>query len=201
MTEIVFATGNQDKLRELSQIFADQLPQVSVIGYSAPSPIENGTSFIENALIKARAAAAATGRLAIADDSGIAVRVMGGAPGIFSARWAGSNASDAANVELLLAQLADIPTQHRQAEFVCAAVAVWPEGDSYAEQSVLASWPGVLLSERRGSAGFGYDPVFMPEGFDVSAAELAPEIKNSVSHRYRAFSGLITKINKRIVIA
>jgi XTP/dITP diphosphohydrolase len=180
--QLVFATGNAHKLAEAKAILSES---VDVLGYDGPEPIENGTSFMENALIKARAAFAATGKPAFADDSGIAVEVMGGAPGIFSAIWSGTRV-DSINRDLLLAQMKDIPQEHRAASFVCTVALVGPEG----EVSFTGVWPGRLSEEVAGDGGFGYDPVFVPEGFEITAAQLPPEIKNAYSHRFLAMKQL-----------
>lgn len=182
MRELVFATGNLHKLSEARNILSDS---VQILGYEGPEPIENGTSFLENALIKARAAFAATGKASFADDSGIAVEVMGGAPGIFSAIWSGTR-SDATNRELLLAQMIDIPIEHRAASFICTVALVAEES----ETSFTGVWPGRLAFDVAGEGGFGYDPVFIPEGFEVTAAQLEPEIKNAYSHRFLAMKQL-----------
>ncbi|NLA64838.1 MAG: non-canonical purine NTP pyrophosphatase, partial [Leucobacter sp.] len=129
MAQVVLASHNAHKLTELRRILAPLVPGIELIGYDGPEPVETGVSFEENALLKARAAAAHTGLPAIADDSGIAVDVLGGCPGIFSARWAGPARDDAANVELLLWQLSDIADGHRGAQFVCAAALALPPGD------------------------------------------------------------------------
>lgn len=183
--QIVLATHNAHKVKEVGAILGSMVPGLEVLGYDGPEPIEDGTSFLENALIKARAAFDHTGIAAIADDSGIAVEVLGGAPGIFSARWAGGRDS-VANRRLLLDQLADVKPEHRAAAFICTIAMVSDEG----EQSFTGIWPGRLATEERGEHGFGYDPVFIPEGFEVSAAELEPEVKNSISHRAMALEQL-----------
>lgn len=185
--QVVLASHNAHKLEELRAILAPMLGDISLIGYDGPEPVEDGLSFADNALIKARAASAHTGLPAIADDSGITVSVLNGAPGIFSARWAGPKRGDQANRELLLAQLSDIADEHRAATFVCAAVLVLPSGEEFVQ---LGEWRGHLLRESRGTAGFGYDPVFQPEGEPRSAAELSSAEKNAVSHRTRAFTAL-----------
>jgi XTP/dITP diphosphohydrolase len=182
MTQLVFATGNAHKLGEARNILRGS---VEVEGYDGPEPIENGTSFLENALIKARAAFQATGKTSFADDSGIAVEVMGGAPGIFSAIWSGTR-SDSVNRDLLLAQMADIEEPHRTASFVCTVALVGADG----EVTFTGVWPGRLAFEVAGEGGFGYDPVFIPEGFEVTAAQLEPEIKNAYSHRFLAMKQL-----------
>lgn len=198
MTALILATHNAHKVAEFQRIIGRELADVTVGPYDGPEPVEDGTSFSENALIKARAAAAHTGRIAMADDSGISVDILGGAPGIFSARWSGHGATDAANVALLLDQLADIHDQHRAASFVCHIALVVPEGMPGAgfEHVSVGVWPGRLAREPRGENGFGYDPVFVPEGYDLSSAELPPETKNAISHRARAFEDLIPTLRR-----
>ena len=185
--QVVLASHNAHKLEELRRIIAPLAPGIELVGYDGPEPVENGLSFEENALIKARAAAAHTGLPAIADDSGIVVDVLGGSPGIFSARWGGPSRSDTGNVELLLWQLSDIADEHRAAGFVCAAALALPSG---AETHRLGVWPGSILRAPAGEGGFGYDPIFRPEGETRSAAELSAAEKDALSHRTRAFSAL-----------
>jgi len=196
---LVLATHNAHKLGELRDILcgpdgvAGLAPEeiVSAADLAAPEPVEDGVTFAENALIKARALAHTAGVPVIADDSGICVDVMGGAPGIFSARWAGRHGDDVANLDLLLAQLADVPDEHRGARFVCAAALVTPDGGEAVE---IGEMPGTLLRERRGEGGFGYDPVLVPEGETRSSAELSPAEKNALSHRGKAFRALVPAI-------
>ncbi|KUF06901.1 RdgB/HAM1 family non-canonical purine NTP pyrophosphatase [Leucobacter sp. G161] len=188
---IVLASHNANKLVELRAVLEPLIPGIELIGYDGPEPVEDGLSFEANALLKARAAAAHTGLPALADDSGIAVEVLGGSPGIFSARWGGHARNDQASVQLLLEQLSDIAEEHRGAGFVCAAALVTPEGDEVCE---LGVWAGSLLTEPIGENGFGYDPIFKPEGERRSAAEMRPEEKNLVSHRTRAFTQLAPAI-------
>jgi XTP/dITP diphosphohydrolase len=160
-------------------------------------PVEDGVTFEANALIKARAIARATGLPAVADDSGISVDVLGGAPGVFSARWSGRHGDDSANNALLLAQLADVPDEHRAARFVCAAALVVPGGGpdgTDAETVLRGEMPGRLLRAEQGAGGFGYDPLFQPDGESRSAGELSPEEKNAISHRGRAFRALAPAI-------
>ncbi|GAB2823223.1 RdgB/HAM1 family non-canonical purine NTP pyrophosphatase [Alpinimonas psychrophila] len=163
-----------------------------IVAYDGPEPVEDGASFTENALIKARAAAAHTGLPALADDSGICVDILGGAPGIFSARWAGAARSDAANVQLLLEQLADVRDTNRNAHFTCHIAIVVPatERSRALEAVVSGDWPGQIAREVRGQNGFGYDPIFIPQGNTGSAAELPPAKKNALSHRSRALKAL-----------
>lgn len=195
---LVLATRNAGKLREFRALLRDRVPGLDVdtqvidaAAAGAPDVVESGVTFEENALLKARAVAEATGIPAVADDSGLAVDVLGGAPGIFSARWAGRHGDDAANLQLLLNQLADIPAERRTAQFVCAAALAVPGGDAVVQHGALR---GALLSEPRGKGGFGYDPVLQPDGMDRSCAELAPEEKNAISHRARAFAELLPSI-------
>ncbi|GAB2567889.1 RdgB/HAM1 family non-canonical purine NTP pyrophosphatase [Leucobacter ruminantium] len=193
---VVLASHNAHKLEELRRILGPLIPGVELIGYDGPEPVENGLSFEENALIKARAAAAHTGLPAIADDSGIAVDVLGGSPGIFSARWGGPARDDRANVDLLLWQLTDVADAHRAGSFVCAAALALPDGDEIAVRGV---WEGRILREPRGAGGFGYDPVFQPTGETRSAAELTAAEKDAASHRTRAFTALAPEILARVV--
>ena len=183
--KLVLATHNQHKVEEVGAILASAVPDLQLLGYDGPEPKEDGTSFLENALIKARAAFVHTGLPAIADDSGIAVEILGGAPGIFSARWAGGR-DNIVNRQLLLSQLEDVRDEDRAASFVCSIALV----TSDAEVSFTGIWPGRVARTEQGKNGFGYDPVFIPEGFEVTAAELEPEVKNSLSHRSLALSQL-----------
>ena len=164
MTKVVLATRNTNKVEELREILADVstdlgLEIIGLDGYpDAPDVVEDGVTFEQNAILKAASAAHVTGLPALADDSGLAVDVLGGAPGIFSARWSGGG-GDRANLELLLAQLGDVRDEHRAAAFVCAAAIVLPDGRSAAE---LGRFPGTVAREARGAGGFGYDPIFVP---------------------------------------
>jgi len=189
--QVVLASHNAHKLEELRRILDPLVPGLELISYDGPEPIENGTSFAENALIKARAAARHTGLPAVADDSGIAVDILGGSPGIFSARWAGPKRSDSENLNLLLWQLSDVAAEHRSAQFVCAAALALPDGD---ETVCLGQWQGTVLTEARGAGGFGYDPIFQPAGEDRSSAELTQAEKDTRSHRARAFTALAPRI-------
>lgn len=193
---LVLASHNAHKLEELRRILGPLIPGIELVGYDGPEPVEDGLSFEENALLKARAAAAHTGLPAIADDSGIAVDVLGGCPGIFSARWGGPERSDRANVELLLWQLSDVADEHRAAGFVCAAALVVPEAEDAPGREIceLGVWQGSVLREPAGEGGFGYDPIFRPEGEQRSAAELTAAEKDLLSHRTRAFSTLAPAI-------
>jgi XTP/dITP diphosphohydrolase len=188
LTRVVLATGNPHKVEELRAILAPVAPDLEIVGYDGPSPIEDGDTFIANALIKAQAAADATGLPSIADDSGISVDALHGAPGIHSARYSGTG-SDVDNRELLLHRLHGVTD--RAAHFTCAAVLVAPGRMPIVRQ---AEWPGRVLLEADGDGGFGYDPVFQPDGVDGSAATLTADQKNAVSHRGQAFRALIAAI-------
>jgi XTP/dITP diphosphohydrolase len=191
VNRIVLATRNAHKVGELRAILADLGVEVDLVGVTdypeVPDVAETELSFAGNALLKAVAVAEATGLPAIADDSGICVDALNGMPGIFSARWAGEHGADAANLDLLLAQVSDVPDEHRGAQFVCAAALAEPGGRRVVEEGRL---DGVLLRERHGAGGFGYDPVFRPNGSALSTAELPAEEKNRISHRRRAFAAL-----------
>ncbi|WP_372967969.1 RdgB/HAM1 family non-canonical purine NTP pyrophosphatase [Microbacterium sp.] len=189
--KVVLATHNPHKVAEFQQIVAATRPDLEVVGYDGPEPVEDGVTFAENALIKARAASAHTGLAALADDSGICVDVLGGSPGVFSAYWAGQKKDAAANLELLLDQLRDIADQHRSAHFTSTIALVTPEG---AEHVVVGDWPGRLATEPSGLGGFGYDPIFVPDGQPAGAertvGQFTAEEKQAQSHRARAFEKL-----------
>jgi XTP/dITP diphosphohydrolase len=189
--KLVLATHNQHKVAEVGAILGSAVSGLELVGYDGPEPKEDGTSFLENALIKARAAFAHTGLPAIADDSGIAVEILGGSPGIFSARWAGGR-DNIANRQLLLSQLDDVRDEDRAASFVCTIALVTQDG----EVSFTGIWPGRVARQEQGQNGFGYDPVFIPEGFEVTAAELEPEVKNALSHRSLALQQLASYLNQ-----
>lgn len=190
--KFVLATHNAGKVAELRAILQPAVADLDLIGYTGPEPIENGTTFAENALIKARAAYEHTGMPSIADDSGVCVDILGGSPGIFTAIWAGGR-DNAQNRQLLLRQLADVSPAHRSAAFVCT-IALVSETE---ELCFTGNWPGTIAFAERGEHGHGYDPVFIPEGFEVTAAELEPEVKNALSHRAQALSALISYLKSR----
>ncbi|NHA70282.1 RdgB/HAM1 family non-canonical purine NTP pyrophosphatase [Phycicoccus flavus] len=197
---LVLATRNEHKVDELRAILADLVSEldleiVSAAEVDGPEVPETEVTFLGNARLKAVALAEATGLPAVADDSGLAVEVLGGSPGVFSARWSGSHAGpgagradvDRANLRLLLEQVADVPDEHRAAAFVCAAVLALPDGRV---EGVEGRVDGVLVREPRGTKGFGYDPVFVPEGGSRTLAEHSEDEKNAISHRGRAFRSL-----------
>jgi XTP/dITP diphosphohydrolase len=188
---LLLASANRGKLRELRTIL-DGLP-VELVGLAEaglgepPEVAETGATFLENALLKGRAYAAWSGLAAVADDSGLEVDALGGAPGVRSARYAGPGADDQANLDKLLAELAGVPPERRTARFRCAAVLVdLAAGEWHAE----ASWEGRVLEAPRGSGGFGYDPVFLPDGWDRTSAEVDQATKDAASHRGQAFRAL-----------
>jgi XTP/dITP diphosphohydrolase len=188
---LVLATRNAHKITELRAILADAHLDVDLVGADAyphvPDVKETGTTFAANALLKAHALAQATGLPSIADDSGLCVDILGGAPGIFSARWAGRHGDDRANLELLLGQLSDIDDAHRGAHFACAAALALPDGT---ERVVEGRLLGTLRHTPTGAGGFGYDPILQPLGDTRTCAELTPAEKNAVSHRGNAFRAL-----------
>lgn len=193
MVRVVLATHNPHKAREFQQLLGAAVPGLEIVTYGGPEPVEDGTSFEENALIKARAAARHTGLPALADDSGICVDVMGGAPGIFSARWAGAHGDAEANLRLLLDQLADIPDTDRGAHFTATLALVAPGGEPTVVQGV---WPGRIAREARGGNGHGYDPIFVPDGGEATAAELTADQKNADSHRARALAAIVPALRE-----
>ncbi|GEN79454.1 RdgB/HAM1 family non-canonical purine NTP pyrophosphatase [Actinotalea fermentans] len=201
---LVLATHNRHKVVELRAILLPVVPGlrpddvVASGDVGAPDVPETGVTFAENALLKARALAQFTGLPAVADDSGLCVDVLGGAPGVFSARWSGRHGDDAANLRLLLDQLGDVPAEHRGAGFVCAAALVTPGGR---ETVVEGTMRGRLTTAPRGAGGFGYDPILEPDaqperaaGVVLTSAELTPDEKNAISHRGHAFRALAPAI-------
>ena len=196
---IVLATRNAAKLQELARILSAEDhdgAQIMLAGIGefpdAPDVPETGATFEANALLKARAIADHTGLPAVADDSGLCVDALNGMPGVLSARWAGGHGDDQANLDLVLAQVADVPDSRLGARFVCAAALVVPGAGPHdsREWVVTGQVEGRLVREPRGSGGFGYDPIFQPDGFDQTTAEMTPEAKDAISHRGRAFRAL-----------
>jgi XTP/dITP diphosphohydrolase len=197
---VVLATRNAHKVTELSRILALADAQITLAGLDefpdAPEVPETGLTFADNSLLKARAIASFTGLPAVADDSGLAVDALHGMPGVFSARWSGKHGDDRANLDLVLGQLADVDA--RSAQFVCVAALVVPgtgadgtgEGGEPREWTATGVLPGELTRAARGANGFGYDPIFVPEGAKLTTAELSPGEKDAISHRGRAFRAL-----------
>lgn len=185
---VVLATRNPGKLAELSRLVGD-VELVSLAEFPEVGEVEEtGATFLENALLKARAVSAATGLVAVADDSGLEVDALNGMPGVLSARWSGRHGDDAANLRLVLGQIASVPDERRGASFVCAAVAVAPGG---AVRVAEGRVHGYLLREPRGDGGFGYDPIFVPTGETRTTAELTPSEKDALSHRGQAMRSLV----------
>ncbi|TDD43874.1 RdgB/HAM1 family non-canonical purine NTP pyrophosphatase [Nonomuraea terrae] len=185
--KIVLATRNPGKIAELRRILTgfeivglEEFPSIGEVA-------ETGVTFEENALLKAHAVAQGSGLPAVADDSGLCVDVLGGMPGVFSARWAGRHGDDQANLDLLLAQVSDVPEERLTAHFTCAAALALPSGEERVVEGVL---PGRLVRTPRGVNGFGYDPILVPEGERRTTAEMAPEEKDAISHRGGAFRAL-----------
>ncbi|MFN8079002.1 MAG: RdgB/HAM1 family non-canonical purine NTP pyrophosphatase [Kineosporiaceae bacterium] len=196
---IVLATRNAHKVAELRRILADSGLDVEVLDMGAFPEVadvpETGVTFAANALLKAHAVARATGLAAVADDSGLCVEVLGGAPGVFSARWSGRHGDDLANLELLLAQLSDVGDEHRGAYFACAAALALPDGT---ERVVEGQMRGRLNRKPLGENGFGYDPIFVPDGEQRTSAELSPAEKDAISHRGEAFRALVTHVRELV---
>jgi XTP/dITP diphosphohydrolase len=192
---LVLATRNAHKVAELAEILgaAGLRFELLPLPDDAPDVVEDGLTFAENALKKAKAAAAATGLPSVADDSGLCVDALNGMPGVFSARWAGAGRDDAANLALVLEQTADVPDEARGANFTCAAALALPSGE---ERVVEGRVDGVLIRTPRGTGGFGYDPVFVPAGHERTTAEMSNEEKNAISHRGKAFRALVPVVRE-----
>jgi XTP/dITP diphosphohydrolase len=192
---LVLATANPHKVIELSRILAASHVDVALASLTefpgAPAVAETGATFAENALLKAHAIAQFTGLPAVADDSGLCVDALNGMPGVLSARWSGKHGDDAANLQLLLAQIADVPDDRRGAQFVCAATLAVPDGREQVSEGRVT---GQLIREPRGSNGFGYDPIFVPDSADITTAEMDPADKDRISHRGKALRGLVPAI-------
>ena len=188
---VVLATKNRKKLDELHRILDAAGLDVELLGIDAypdlPDIPETESSFAGNALVKAREIARITGLPAVADDSGLCVDALNGMPGILSARWSGRHGDDDANLDLLLGQLSDVPDRRRTAAFHCAAAVALPDGT---ERVVEGSLAGTLTHERRGTNGFGYDPIFVPLGYQVTTAEMTADEKDAISHRGQAMRAL-----------
>ena len=195
MKQIVLASGNIGKVREINQLLSQSgfevIPQSD---FGVPEADETGLTFVENAILKARNAAMHTGLPAIADDSGLEVDALKGAPGIYSARYAGAGASDAQNLGKLLADMRDVPDEQRTARFQCLMVCM-KHAEDPTPLICQGTWEGSILHKPRGAQGFGYDPVFYVPGKNCSSAELDPETKNSLSHRAKAMQCLVEKLS------
>ncbi len=194
-TRLVLATRNRGKIVELERILAGAGLDVELVGVDAFPEVgdvaETGASFADNALLKARAVAGAVRLPAVADDSGLCVDALNGMPGILSARWAGRHGDDTANLELVLAQLADVPDERRGGHFACAAALALPDGR---DEVVEGRLDGVIIRSPRGTNGFGYDPIFVPSGEERTTAEMSADEKDAISHRGRAFRALAPRV-------
>jgi XTP/dITP diphosphohydrolase len=188
---LALATANPHKVIELSRILEAGHVDARLASLTefpgAPDVPETGATFAENALLKAHAIAQFTGLPAVADDSGLCADALNGMPGVLSARWSGRHGDDAANLQLVLAQLAEVPDERRGAQFVCAAALALPDGREHVSEGIVA---GRLIREPRGRNGFGYDPIFVPASSDITTAEMDPADKDRISHRGKALRGL-----------
>lgn len=196
MTRVVLASRNAKKISEVRRILADADSPIELIGMDelendVDDVPETGATFVENARIKAESVVAQTGLAALADDSGLTVDALNGMPGVLSARWAGKHGDDVANLELVLNQIVDVPDVRRGAAFVCAVVLVLPDGSSVTAEGIVT---GRLLREPVGNSGFGYDPIFVPDGHDITTAEMSAAAKDALSHRGRALRALTSQI-------
>lgn len=195
MTQVFLASRNAKKIDEMRRILSVTIPDIEVLGLDDvppyDEPAETGATFEENALIKVRAAVAATGMPSLADDSGICVDALNGMPGVLSARWSGLDKDDLANNQLLLAQLADVPDERRGARFCCVVAFAYPVGaGGVAEEVAGGEMPGRVIREMRGIRGFGYDVVFVPDGWDITSAEMESPDKDEISHRGKALRAI-----------
>jgi XTP/dITP diphosphohydrolase len=196
--KVVLATGNKGKVKELARMLSglgiEVLPQSE---FAVSEVAETGSTFVENAIIKARHAAKQTGLPAIADDSGLAVDALGGAPGVYSARYSGEQATDQSNIIKLLDAMADVPKDKRQAKFLCVLVFM-RHADDPTPIICQGEWAGEITSEQHGENGFGYDPVFWVEEQNCSSAQLPPEQKNALSHRGKALKLLLAQLQNKM---
>ena len=189
--KVVIASRNDHKIEEMRRILEQGGLDIELVGTGEfpdlPDVEETCATFAANALLKARAVSEFTGLPAVGDDSGLCVDALNGMPGILSARWSGTHGNDQANLELLLAQISQVPPDRRGASFVCAAAYVHPDGTEFVVEGQM---PGALIDTPRGENGFGYDPVFVPHGHQVTSAEMTSELKDSISHRGKALASL-----------
>jgi XTP/dITP diphosphohydrolase len=197
LNRIVLASGNRGKLRELNALLAPLgIDVVAQSELGIDSPPETGETFLDNALLKARYASNAAKLPALADDSGIEVDALDGRPGVYSARYAGENASDLENLRKMLIELQGVELERRTARYQCV-IAFVRSADDAEPLIARGTWEGRVLTVPRGTQGFGYDPIFLPSGFDQTAAELAPDQKNQISHRGQALRALIEQLQCR----
>ena len=194
-TKIVIASQNAKKIIEMRRILEQANLDVEIVGTDEFPELEDveetGSTFADNAMLKARAVSAATGFAAVGDDSGLCVDALNGMPGILSARWAGAHGNDLANLELVLAQISHVPESRRGASFVCAVAYADPEGNEFI---VEGSMSGMLIDQPRGTNGFGYDPIFVPTGHVVTSAEMESDAKDAISHRGKALKKFVAQL-------
>jgi XTP/dITP diphosphohydrolase len=194
LTDLLLASRNPKKLVEMRRIVAAAVPGIDVLGLDDVPAYdevpESGATFADNALIKAREGFAHTGLPTVADDSGLTVDALNGMPGVLSARWSGRHGDDRANLELVLEQLSDTPDERLGAAFVCAIALVSPKGETVVDGRM----PGRLIRAPRGENGFGYDPIFVPDGYEVTSAELPSDEKDAISHRGQALRALVPHV-------
>ena len=193
-TRILLASRNAKKLAELRRIVAPALTDVEVVGLDDVAPYdevpESGSTFAANALIKAREGHRRTGLPTVADDSGLTVEALNGMPGVLSARWAGGHGDDEANLQLVLSQLRDVPDERLGAAFACAVAYVADDAEIVTDGLM----PGRLVREKRGANGFGYDPIFVPDGHELTSAQLEVAAKDAISHRGQALRALVAQL-------
>ena len=193
--KLVIASRNDHKIEEMRRILEQAGLDVELVGTAEfpdlPEVEETGSTFSANAMLKARAVSEFTGLPAVGDDSGLCVDALNGMPGILSARWSGTHGNDRANLELLLAQISQVPSDRRSASFVCAAAYVHPDGTEFVVEGVMN---GSLIDSPRGENGFGYDPIFIPQGHQITSAEMSSELKDSMSHRGKALAALTVQL-------
>jgi XTP/dITP diphosphohydrolase len=193
--KLVIASRNDHKIEEMRRILEHAGLDTELVGTAEfpdlPDVEETGATFAANAVLKARAVSEFTGLPAVGDDSGLCVDALNGMPGILSARWSGSHGNDRANLELLLAQISQVPTDRRGASFVCAAAYVHPDGTEFVVEGEMA---GTLIGAPVGTNGFGYDPIFIPQGHQITSAEMSAERKDSMSHRGKALTALAAQL-------
>lgn len=195
MEQLLLATRNPGKVKEMQRLLAEAGLDITVVGLDSFAHLEDveetGATFAENALLKARYAAQASGLPAVADDSGICVDALNGMPGIYSARWSGEHGDDRANLELLLSQISHVPEARRGAHFECSVALVFPDGNEIVVGGVMK---GRVIDQPRGDGGFGYDPIFVADGDTRTSAELSPSEKDAISHRGKAMRALVQQL-------
>ena len=194
MAELVLATRNKGKMAEVQRLLNEHAPHItlrSVADFNLDDVEETGKTFEENALLKAETIARQTGLPALADDSGIAIDALGGAPGIYSARWSGIHGDDAANIAKVLSELKEVPDSERGAQFVCVIALSMPDGRHLLVRGEVT---GRVRREPVGDFGFGYDPIFQPDGFEITTAQMDPDTKDAISHRGKALRSIAPKI-------